>query len=89
MLKLFFHDNTPAAPGQNHGPDGPTHAGTARVDYPYQVEMLVQEIFGPAGRSDILFARSPELQRAWRRTGPSGFEEVPFDTVWPPSEATP
>ena len=33
-MKLYLHDNTPAKPGENHGPDGPTHAGTA-VNHPF------------------------------------------------------
>jgi hypothetical protein len=40
-MKVYFHDNTPAAPGEKHGSRGPTHCATATVDYEYQVEQHV------------------------------------------------
>lgn len=43
-MKLFLFDATPAAPGEKHGPEGPTHCGTVTVDYEYQVDMWVADI---------------------------------------------
>jgi predicted nucleotidyltransferase len=67
MFTLFLHDNTPAAPGESHGEDGPTHAGTVRSadEHVYQLEMRVQEIGGDY--PDIVRIRCPELNREWKR----------------------
>ncbi len=79
-MNVYFHDNTPAKPGEKHGPDGPTHCGSIEVDYEYQAEQWVIEV----GRDNpkIVYARCPELRRAWRREGDSKtMKEVPFIEV--------
>lgn len=77
-MQIHLHDNTPAKPGEKHGPDGPTHCGSVTVDYEYQVEMWVEEV----GRDHphVVYMRSPDLKRAWRREGKE-MKEVPFIEV--------
>lgn len=77
-MKLHLHDNTPAAPGEKHGPDGPTHCAnqTVHADYVYQIEMAVEMVF--LDYPHVVYIRCPGLKRAWRRLGPKGFEEIPW-----------
>lgn len=74
-MKIHLHDDKPAKPGEPHGPDGPTHCGSVTVDYEYQVEMWAEEI--GKDYSHVVYMRSPDLQRAWRRNG-KVMEEVPY-----------
>jgi hypothetical protein len=77
-MKLHLHDDDPAKPGEKHGKEGPTHCATVTVDYEYQVEMWVHDEIG-ADYPQVVFARCPELRRAWRRVGSTKkFEEVPY-----------
>lgn len=79
-MKLFLHDNTPAKPGEKHGEDGPIHTGSVDVDYEYQVEQWVIEV--GHDHAKIVYARCPDLRRAWRRVGTTReFEEVPWIEV--------
>ena len=64
-MKVHFHDNKPAAPGEKHGPDGPTHCGSVSVDYEYQVEMWVDEV--EKDQPLIFKVRCPDLLREWHR----------------------
>jgi hypothetical protein len=68
-MDLFLHDDTPAKPGEKHGEDGPTHAGTVHVDYAYQVEEWVYEV--QVAHPAIVRLRCPDLGREWLR-GPDG-----------------
>lgn len=74
-MQIFLHDATPAVPGENHGPDGLTHAGTIRVDYEYQVEVWVQQ--AQQNLAHIVRIRCPDLGREWKRTD-GKFAEVPW-----------
>jgi hypothetical protein len=70
MIVLHCFDNTPAEPGQKHGPLGPTHCldvgkqGT--IEYEYQAEIWVQELETEA--PDIVRIECPALNRTWVRT---------------------
>lgn len=75
VLRVFLHDDGTSPPGT--GEDGPTHTGTARVDYPYQVEQWV--IDATKDLPHIVRIRCPELGREWRRNEEGKFEEV-FDS---------
>ena len=76
-MRLHLHDNEPAKPGEKHGEDGPTHCGSVTVDYEYQVEQWVIDVGND--HPDIMYARCPDLRRAWRRVaGTKKFEEVPW-----------
>jgi len=82
-MRLLLHDKTPAKPGEKHGTDGPTHAGTVTFDAVYQLEMWVEEI--EASHPEIVFAYCPELGRAWERfAGAEKFKEVPWLGILPP-----
>lgn len=43
-MMVHFFDNTPAEPGEDHGPLGPTHCGSVPVDYEYQAEQWVMDV---------------------------------------------
>lgn len=66
-MKVYLHDDTPAKPGEKHGIRGPTHCGTATVDYEYQVEMLVEE--AAADHPHVVRIECPDLGREWKRDG--------------------
>jgi len=74
MIELELHDDTPAGPGEKHGPGGPTHCGTVRVDYEYQAEMWVQDI--QTDYPKVVRVVAKELGRGWRRNSGGVFEEV-------------
>lgn len=80
-MKIYFHDNTPAGPGEIHGIDGPTHAGTVSVDYEYQVEMWVVD----AEKTELkcFRIRCPMLQREWKRDDTGKMIEVSWDPTPP------
>lgn len=74
-MKIHLHDNTPAAPGEKHGPRGPTHCGSVTVDYEYQVEMWVQDI--ETNYKHVVRLESPDLGREWLRGEDGKFVEQP------------
>jgi hypothetical protein len=74
MIELELHDDTPAGPDEKHGPGGPTHCGTARVDYEYQAEMWVQDVEMIPDVVVRIVAKS--LGREWRRSSNGKFVET-------------
>lgn len=65
-MKLYLHDNTPAAVGEKHGERGPTHMGTIHdLDYEYQAEQWVIDL----EKDDLAIVRieCPSLGCEWRR----------------------
>ncbi len=66
-MKLYLHDNTPAAPGEPHGERGLTHCGTVPVDYQYQVDMWVKDI--GEDYPHVVRIECPALGLEWRREG--------------------
>jgi hypothetical protein len=79
-MEITLHDNTPAAPGEKHGRDGPTHAGSVRVDYEYQAEMRVQDI--EKDPHHIVRVWVPDLGREWLRIDGKFVEQHPgLDTA--------
>ncbi len=76
-MKLFLHDDTPAAPGEKHGPEGPTHAGTVRFEYGHGEDLsLSDEIEQVAAKSPwIVRIVCPDLHEQdgarceWAREG--------------------
>lgn len=74
-MKLHLHDNTPAQPGEAHGPRGRTHFGSIDVDYEYQAEMWVSST--EKDIPDCVRIECPALGREWLRDAASGkFVEV-------------
>ena len=86
-LRVHFHDNTPAKPGEAHGDDGPTHCGSVTVDYEYQVEMWVFDEIDQHSPK-IHRVRCPAIQREWKRDEAGKMKEVPWDPT-PPVHVTP
>jgi hypothetical protein len=74
MIELELHDDTPAGPGEKHGPGGPTHAGSVRVDSEYQVDVWLSDI--EHDHKDIVRIVSKDLGREWKRNALGAFEEV-------------
>lgn len=74
-MRIHLHDNTPAAPGEPHGPRGPTHCGGITVDYEYQVEAWVQEI--EKDHPNVVRVECPDIGREWKRNASGKFIEVP------------
>lgn len=74
MIELELHDDTPAGPGEKHGPAGPTHCGRVKVDYEYQAEQWVIDIEGMYPH--IVRIKAPALGREWARNSQGKFEEV-------------
>ncbi len=64
-MKIYFFDNNPAKPGEKHGIMGPCHCATASIDYQYQAEMLVAEIF--QDHPNVIRAECPDLGMVWNR----------------------
>jgi hypothetical protein len=75
MIEIELHDNTPAGPGEKHGP-GPTHCGTVRVEYEYQAEMWVQDIETDYPHVVRVVAKDGSAQREWKRDERGSFKEV-------------
>lgn len=73
MIELELHDDTPAGPGEKHGPAGPTHCGSVKVDYEYQAEMWVQEI--QADHPTVVRIVAKEIGREWKRGADGQFVE--------------
>ena len=73
-LSVFLHDGTPAGPGEKHGPRGPTHCGTTRVDYAYQVEQWVSDL--EKDQPKVVRIECPDIGREWRRDETGRFLEV-------------
>lgn len=71
-MKVYFHDSTPAAPGEKHGERGPTHCITTTVDYEYQVEQHVIE--AAKDFPHVVRIECPDVGREWLREG-SNFRE--------------
>lgn len=68
MIEIYLHDDpTTSEPGA--GPQGPTHMGTARVEYPYQAEEWIHEIERTRDEHFDFCVRVhvPSLGREWRR----------------------
>jgi hypothetical protein len=64
---LYLHDATPASPGEDQGPEGPTHCATIHdIDYEYQIEMWLIEI--AKEESDIVRIVGSD-GREWHREG--------------------
>jgi len=42
-MELYLHDDTPAEPGQKHGVDGPTHAGTLSFEYEHGGDVALSD----------------------------------------------
>lgn len=80
-MRLHFHDNTPAGPGEKHGSDGPTHCGSVSVDYAYQAEMWIEDI--ERNYPDIHRVRCPDLRREWKRGEDGKMAETTWDTTPP------
>lgn len=80
-MKVYFHDNTPAAPGEKHGERGPTHCGTAAVDYAYQVEQHV--LCAAKDLPQVVRIECPELGLEWERKGDIFVEVDPVRTGRP------
>jgi hypothetical protein len=75
ILNLF--DATPEdLDVTEHGPLGPAHAATVKVDYEYQVEQWVIEIGHDS--PDIVRAECEDLRRKWKRDSDRTFIEVPW-----------
>lgn len=74
MIELELHDDIPAGPGEKHGPAGPTHAGSVRVEFEYQVEVWLSDI--EQDHKDIVRIVSKDLGREWKRNVLGEFEEV-------------
>lgn len=72
-MKVYLHDDIPAAPGEKHGIRGPTHCATATVDFAYQVEQVV--IDAETDYPAVVRIECPELGREWHRQG-GRFAEV-------------
>ena len=72
-MKVFYHDDTPAKPGEKHGTEGPTHCATANVDYEYQAEQHV--IDAEKDYPFVVRIDCPELKRSWKRNASGKFEE--------------
>jgi hypothetical protein len=66
-VKLYFHDNTPAKPGEKHGARGPTHCATLAVDYAYQAEMVAED--AAADYPMVVRIECPDIGREWVREG--------------------
>lgn len=64
-MKVYFHDDTPALPGQKHGARGPTHCATAIVDEVYQVEQHVLDAVEDLPM--VVRIECPDLGREWKR----------------------
>lgn len=73
MIELELHDDTPAEPDGKHGPGGPTHCGSVKVDYEYQAEMWVEEI--QTCHPKVVRVVAKELGREWLRNSDGIFEE--------------
>lgn len=73
-MKIYFHDNTPAAPGEKHGARGPTHCATATVDFEYQVEQHVLD--APEDLPHVFRIECPDIGREWTRTEGEPFIQV-------------
>lgn len=73
MIEFHMHNASEAAPGEKHGPRGPTHAGTGRVDYAYQVEQWVIDL-----QDDLYVVRieCPALGREWCRNDEGRLTEL-------------
>lgn len=71
MITLELHDAKPAAPGEKHGPRGPTHCANARYDYEYQVEqLLIDLVADPDGTwPGVVRVIDRAGERAWKRDG--------------------
>lgn len=84
MIEFYLHDATEAAPGEKHGARGPTHAGTGRVDYGYQVEQWVIDL-----QDDPYVVRieCPDLGREWRRNAEGRLTELDRPEVKPEPSA--
>ncbi len=74
MPILDCYDDTPSAPGEEHGPKGPTHCASIRVDYAYQAEMWVQEI--EKDQPEIVRIECEGLKREWKRNEAGKMVEV-------------
>jgi hypothetical protein len=73
-MRLFLHDATPARPGEPHGQDGPTHAGTVTFEYgehaaagDLKLSDEIEQI--AANHKDIVRIRCPEWECEWLRDG--------------------
>lgn len=64
-MKIHLHDDTPAKPGEKHGPEGPTHCASVNIDYEYQAEMWVKDI--EVDSPEIVRVDAPDLGREWKR----------------------
>lgn len=73
-MEAHLFDNTPAAPGEKHGPLGPTHCMTVTFDYTYQFEEVLMDTEKTSPH--VVRITCPDLGREWVR-GPSGkFTEI-------------
>ncbi len=73
-MRLFLHDATPAGPGEPHGKDGPTHAGTVHFEYgendaagDLTLSDEIEQV--AANHKDIVRIRCPEWECEWLRVG--------------------
>jgi hypothetical protein len=74
-MRFFYHDNTPAKPGEPHGERGPTHCGSQNVtlDYEYQLEMHLDDI---AKSYPHIVRIESNTGREWKRDANGNFVEV-------------
>ncbi len=75
-MNIYFHDNNPAAPGEEQGPRGPTHVSTAVAEYPYQVEQWIKDM---EGEPAIVRCECPALGREWRRNKEGKFVDTSYE----------
>lgn len=81
-MRFHLHDNTPANPGEEHGPRGPTHAASQNVDigFPEFAEDVVREMFDD--HEWCVRIECPEVGKEWRRQADGTIERVePVDPL--------
>lgn len=80
-MKLYLHDNTPAAPGEKHGERGPTHCGSVTFDYDYQAVEWIKDV----GKDypHVVRVECPDLGKEWLRNAEGKFVAAPLKEPTP------
>lgn len=84
-MKIELHDDTPARPGEKHGPGGPTHcANLQRPEYEYQLEQHLIDIV--TDWPEVVRVWDPLTGREWLKSDGAFVEtrrnDGPKDDVW-------